>query len=33
MTANTDAFNTFDGLKTLGPAETFSSTVEIWLNR
>jgi aldose 1-epimerase len=33
MTANTDAFNTFDGLKTLGPAEAFSSTVEIWLNR
>lgn len=33
MTANTDAFNTFDGLKTLEPAETFSSTVEIWLNR
>jgi aldose 1-epimerase len=33
MTANTDAFNTLDGLKSLGPDETFCSTVEIWLNR
>ncbi len=33
MTANTDAFNTFDGLKSLGPEENFSSTVEIWLSR
>ena len=33
MTANTDAFNTLDGLKSLGPEERFYSTVEIWLRR
>lgn len=33
MTANTDAFNTLDGLKSLGPNERFYSTVEIWLRR
>ncbi len=33
MTANTDAFNTLDGLKSLGPEDRFSSTVEIWLRR
>ena len=33
MTANTDAFNTLDGLKSLGPEDRFSSEVEIWLGR
>ena len=33
MTANTDAFNTLDGLKSLGPEDCFSSEVEIWLGR
>jgi aldose 1-epimerase len=33
MTANTDAFNTLDGLKTLAPEAKFLSTVEIWLKR
>jgi aldose 1-epimerase len=33
MTANTDAFNTFDGLKSLSPEDNFSSKVEIWLSR
>lgn len=30
MTANTDAFNTGDGLRILAPGETFQSTVKIW---
>lgn len=30
MSANTDAFNTGDGLRNLAPGETFDSTVKIW---
>jgi aldose 1-epimerase len=30
MSANTDAFNTGDGLRVLAPGESFTSTVKIW---
>ena len=30
MSANTDAFNTGDGLRILAPGESFDSTVKIW---
>jgi aldose 1-epimerase len=30
MSANTDAFNTGDGLIILAPGESFDSTVKIW---
>jgi hypothetical protein len=30
MSANTDAFNTGDGLRILSPGENFDSTVKIW---
>ncbi len=33
MTANTDAFNTGDGLRILAPGETFLSTVKIWFSK
>lgn len=33
MTANTDAFNTGDGLKILAPGEHFCSTVKIWFRK
>jgi aldose 1-epimerase len=33
MTANTDAFNTGDGLRILAPGEKFQSTVKIWFSK
>lgn len=33
MTANTDAFNTGDGLRILTPGEKFESTVKIWFSK
>lgn len=33
MTANTDAFNTGDGLRILAPGEIFQSTIKIWLSK
>jgi aldose 1-epimerase len=33
MTANTDAFNTGDGLRILAPGEKFESTVKIWFSK
>ncbi len=33
MTANTDAFNTGDGLRILAPGEKFQSTVNIWFSK
>ncbi|MHA8106080.1 aldose epimerase family protein [Aquirufa sp. 5-AUSEE-100C1] len=33
MTANTDAYNTGDGLRILAPGEKFQSTVKIWFSK
>lgn len=33
MTANTDAFNTGDGIRILAPGEKFQSTVKIWFSK
>jgi hypothetical protein len=33
MTANTDAFNTFEGLISLEPSEEFNGIVDVWLGK
>jgi hypothetical protein len=33
MTANTDAFNTGDGIKVLAPGELFRLNVKIWYRK